>query len=170
MGSINPYGRVLMNVFLHLGSSLIDDMERKNSNNKQVKLQSIPRGIRNNNPLNIRIGNTWLGERDQPIDHEFEEFVDIRYGYRAAFVILRRYIRRYKKNTITHIVSTWAPASENNTQKYIDFVSQKMGIANDLPILYEDKETMVQLVAAMQLMECGVPADMDKVSRGYEMA
>lgn len=145
-------------------------MERKISNKKQGKPKPIPRGIRNNNPLNIRIGNTWLGERDQPIDHEFEEFVAIEYGYRAAFIILRRYIRRYKKNTITKIVSTWAPASENNTQKYIDFVSQKMGIANDLPILYEDKASMTQLVAAMQLMECGVPADMAKVSRGYDMA
>ena len=82
-----------------------------------------PRGIRNNNPLNIRIGNTWLGERPNPTDPAFEEFVTMEYGLRAAFIILRRYIRRYKKNTITSIVSTWAPASENDTLKYIDRVA-----------------------------------------------
>ena len=131
--------------------------------------RQVPRGIRNNNPLNIRIGNTWLGERQNPTDPAFEEFVSIEYGYRAAFLILRRYIRRYKRQTIAAIISTWAPPSENATQRYIDFVANKMGIAPDVPILFEDKEAMTQLVAAMQMMECGVPADMAKVSRGYDM-
>lgn len=132
--------------------------------------KTTPRGIRNNNPLNIRIGNTWLGERNNPTDQAFEEFVAIEYGYRAAFCILRRYIRRYHKNTITAIVSTWAPASENNTQRYIDFVAAQMKISPVDIIDYSDKERMTQLVAAMQLMECGVPADMAKVERGYDMA
>lgn len=129
-----------------------------------------PRGIRNNNPLNIRIGNTWLGERSNPTDPAFEEFVAIEYGYRAAFCILRRYIRRYNKNTITAIVSTWAPSTENNTQRYIDFVAAKMKISPNETIAYSDRERMIQLVAAMQLMECGVPADMSKVIKGYDMA
>lgn len=132
--------------------------------------KTTPRGIRNNNPLNIRIGNTWLGERDNPTDDAFEEFVAIEYGYRAAFCILRRYIKRYHKDTISAIISTWAPASENNTQRYIDFVSDQMKISSMDVIDYSDKVTMLRLVAAMQLMECGVPADMAKVRRGYEMA
>jgi hypothetical protein len=142
-----------------LGSFGIDNMRK-----------TTPRGIRNNNPLNIRIGNTWLGERSNPTDQAFEEFVAIEYGYRAAFCILRRYIRRYNKNTITAIVSTWAPASENDTQRYIAFVADKMKMAADETILYSDRERMIQLVAAMQLMECGVPADMAKVEKGYDMA
>lgn len=132
--------------------------------------KTTPRGIRNNNPLNIRIGNTWLGERPNPTDDAFEEFVSIEYGYRAAFCILRRYIRRYHKNTITMIVSTWAPANENNTQRYIDFVAVKMQISPSDVIDYGDKVKMLRLVAAMQLMECGVPADMAKVRKGYDMA
>ena len=130
----------------------------------------VPRGIRNNNPLNIRIGNTWLGERPNPTDPEFEEFVTIEYGYRAAFCILRRYIRRYGKNTIAQIISTWAPSSENATQKYIDVVAARMNLAPDIPIDYSDELTMVQLVAAMQFVECGVPADLKKVAIGYQRA
>lgn len=130
----------------------------------------VPRGIRNNNPLNIRIGNTWLGERQNPQDASFEEFVSMEYGYRAAFCLLRRYIRRYHRNTIAMIISTWAPSTENHTQRYIDFVANAMKIASDTPIQYEDEATMVSLVAAMQMMECGVPADLDKVKRGYQMA
>lgn len=132
--------------------------------------KTTPRGIRNNNPLNIRIGNTWLGERMNPTDDAFEEFVSIEYGYRAAFCILRRYIRRYHKHTITAIVSTWAPANENNTQRYIDFVAAQMKISPVDDIDYGNKDQMTQLVAAMQLMECGVPADMAKVEKGYDMA
>ena len=82
----------------------------------------LPRGLRNNNPLNIRIGNTWLGEKVHPTDDEFEEFVSLAYGIRAAFVILRRYIRRYHLNTVRLIVERWAPRSENETEKYIQFV------------------------------------------------
>ena len=132
--------------------------------------KTTPRGIRNNNPLNIRIGNSWLGERMNPTDPAFEEFVAIEYGYRAAFCILRRYIRRYNKNTIKAIVSTWAPANENNTQRYIDFVADKMQISPSDIIDYSDKVKMIRLVAAMQIMECGVPADITKVEKGYDMA
>lgn len=129
-----------------------------------------PRGIRNNNPLNIRIGNTWLGERPNPTDPAFEEFVTMEYGLRAAFLILRRYIRRYKKNTITSIVSTWAPSSENNTLKYIDRVAAQTKIDPTTPIDYDDRETMCKLVAAMAQVECGQPIDEAKIIKAYQMA
>lgn len=132
----------------------------------------VPRGIRNNNPLNIRIGNTWLGERhpaecDDPC---FEQFVSIIYGLRAAFCILRRYIRHYHRNTIRLIITSWAPATENDTGRYIDFVAKQVGINPDDKIDYSDKATMCAIVQAMAQMECGEklqPADIDK---GYNLA
>lgn len=130
----------------------------------------IPRGIRNNNPLNIRIGNTWLGERVNPTDQEFEEFVSMEYGLRAAFLILRRYIRRYKKNTVTSIVSTWAPSSENNTLRYIDIVCARTGLKPTQEIKYEDHDTMIKLVAAMAFVECGQPILVKYIEKAYRMA
>ena len=35
---------------------------------------ALPRGIRNNNPLNIRKGCNWKGERHPQTDKAFEEF------------------------------------------------------------------------------------------------
>lgn len=134
------------------------------------KPKIIPRGIRNNNPLNIRIGNTWLGERANPTDPAFEEFVAMEYGVRAAFIILRRYIKRYHKDTITSIVSTWAPANENNTQRYIDQVSAQMALDPTETIMYEDKETMCKLVDAMAKVECGQPISEVVIMKGYDMA
>lgn len=131
---------------------------------------AIPRGIRNNNPLNIRIGNTWLGEVPNPTDSEFEQFVSVRYGLRAAFVILRRYIRRYGRNTPAKIIRAWAPAVENNTQRYIEVVCKRSLIAPDEVIDYADKKTMVRLVKAMAFVECGVQLDDDVVSSSYDIA
>lgn len=129
-----------------------------------------PRGIRNCNPLNIRIGNTWLGERPNPDDNEFEQFVSMQYGIRAGYVILRRYMRRYHLDTIRLIVSRWAPSSENHTEKYIQSVSASMGISPDVKFKYEDAETMYKLVDAMIYVECGEHVDMNKIIQGYSLA
>lgn len=131
---------------------------------------NIPRGFRNCNPLNIRIGNTWLGERDNPDDTEFEQFVNITYGLRAGFIILRRYIRRYHLNTVRLIISRWAPRSENDTSAYISTVCRETGLQPDETIYYVDKVTMVKLVAAMCLVECGQPVDIAQIIKAYEMS
>ena len=130
----------------------------------------LPRGIRNNNPLNIRIGNVWLGEIPNPTDNEFEQFVSMFYGLRAGFILLRRYIRRYHLTTVPDIISRWAPSSENNTVKYIDTVCQLSGIAPDTQMKYEDEETLVNLVDAMILVECGQHVDRATIIKAYRGA
>ena len=129
-----------------------------------------PRGVRNNNPLNIRIGNTWLGEVPNPTDSDFEQFVSVAYGLRAAFCILRRYINRYQRNTIEKIVSTWAPATENHTSLYIGFVAQRLGINPDDVIDYSDTEMMVKLVQAMAKFESACDLRADDILKAYKMA
>ena len=130
----------------------------------------LPRGIRNNNPLNIRIGNVWLGEVPNPTDNEFEQFVSMFYGLLAGFILLRRYIRRYHLTTVPDIISRWAPGSENNTVKYIDTVCQLSGIAPDTQMKYEDEETLVNLVDAMILVECGQHVDRATIIKAYRGA
>ena len=130
----------------------------------------IPRGIRNCNPLNIRIGNVWLGEVTNPTDNEFEQFVSMFYGLRAGFILLRRYIRRYHLTTVPDIISRWAPGSENNTVKYIDTVCQLSGIAPDTQLDYSDEDTMVNLVDAMILVECGQHVDRSTIIKAYRGA
>lgn len=130
----------------------------------------IPRGIRNNNPLNIRIGNSWLGEVKNPTDKEFEQFVHVCYGLRAGFILLRRYINRYRLNTIEKIISRWAPGNENNTHSYIDQVAKSMNIAPDTPLHYKDRETMCALVYAMVYVENGQHIQMSEIVAAYRIA
>lgn len=130
----------------------------------------IPRGIRNNNPLNIRIGNTWLGEVKNPTDNEFEQFVHVCYGLRAGFILLKRYINRYKLNTIEKIISRWAPHNENNTRSYINRVARGMNINPDTPLLYEDKNRMCALVYEMVYVENGQHIQMSEIVAAYRIA
>lgn len=133
-----------------------------------------PRGIRNNNPLNIRKGNTWKGEITGQTDNAFEQYESMAYGIRAGFIILRNYItghngrtRRY--NTVDKIIRRWAPPTENATQKYIDYVSAQMGV-HPLTILdFRNRRQMVDLVDAMIQVECGQHVDRDLIDSAYDM-
>lgn len=130
----------------------------------------IPRGIRNNNPLNIRIGNVWLGEVRDPTDPDFEQFISMVYGVRAGFVLLRRYIRHYHRTTIPQVIAAWAPSNENNTTAYIDKVCQVSGIKRDVQLKFEDEDQMVALVDAMILVECGQHIQEKVIRDGYKFA
>ena len=136
-------------------------------NMKQV---TIPRGIRNNNPLNIRIGNVWLGEVKESTDNEFEQFISMFYGLRAGFILLRRYINRYHLSTIPLIISRWAPGSENNTVKYIDTVCRLSGMQTDTQLAYTSEEQMLSLVVAMIFVECGQHVDRATILKAYHGA
>ena len=134
------------------------------------KKNKIPRGIRNNNPLNIRVGNDWKGEVTKPSDHTFEQFTEMKWGCRAAFVILRNYIQRHKLNTIAKIIPRWAPNNENNTQAYIAFVAKYSLIEKNEIIKYDNKCQMVNLFRGMCVYENGKEVSIDAVLEGYNLA
>ena len=79
------------------------------------------RSIRNNNPLNIRLGKSrWQGLRKMQEDGAFCQFESMAYGWRAAFILLTRtYYNNYGADTIGKIISRWAPQIENDTRGYI---------------------------------------------------
>ena len=135
-----------------------------------MKKQRIPRGIRNNNPLNLRVGNNWKGEVSQPTDHAFEQFTAMKWGVRAAFVVLRNYIVRHKCNTIRKIISRWAPSNENNTQAYIATVSQRANLKPDEVISFDNTCQMIALLLAMCFVENGQEISLDDVVEGWLLA
>lgn len=128
----------------------------------------LPRGIRNNNPLNIRIGNTWLGEVAHPTDYLFEQFVSMEYGVRAALVLIKRYMQRYNLTTPWAIISRWAPSSENNATKYCRVVCERSGLGALVSFGFDEKEKVVALVCAMSFVENGIEIDADLVRQVYE--
>lgn len=121
-------------------------------NSRNMKL---PRGYRNNNPLNIRISNSnWIGKVSPNTDGTFEQFENMGYGFRAALKLLRNYIDQ-RHNTIQKMISRWAPTNENNTTGYINTVSSKTGITPTEIISKNDKHSLTAIIKAMAYVENG---------------
>ena len=133
-----------------------------------------PRGIRNNNPLNIRRSkDQWKGMAEAQTDGAFVQFKSMEWGWRAAFYLLTRtYYHKYRLYTIRGIVSKWAPASENNTEAYIQNVSKLTGIDPDEPlgIPSDQPSRWLMLGAAMAIQECGTSSlDYFAMLRGWAL-
>lgn len=97
------------------------------------KYISPPRGIRMNNPGNIKEpkggGIEWVGERATDDDPIFEEFTQPVYGIRALARILLVYQNKYDLYTLRGIINRWAPPRDNNdTEAYIHSVAKSMPI------------------------------------------
>lgn len=121
---------------------------------------NLPRGIRNNNPGNIRVtGIAWDGEVESlnPTDDEtvFEEFRRPWWGIRALAVNLRTYQRKHGCRTLREIISRWAPGHENPTDAYMKHVARAVGATPDDALDLSDYFTMRNLVAGIIEFENG---------------
>ena len=136
---------------------------------------SLPRGIRNNNPLNIRRSkDKWKGMKAQQSDAQFVQFESMEWGWRAAFWLLTRtYYHKYRLYTIRMIISKWAPPQENLTATYIANVSRLTGIPPDEPIgIPSDQPARWMAVGvAMAIQENGTDSlDYFAMLRGWTLA
>ena len=113
---------------------------------------AIPRGIRNHNPLNIRRSkDQWKGMAEVQTDRAFVQFKSLEYGWRAAFYLLTRtYYHKYRLYTIRTIIRRWAPASENNTEAYIQNVSKLTGILPDEPLGIPSEQPSRWMLSALR--------------------
>ena len=133
-----------------------------------------PRGIRNNNPLNIRRSrDKWKGLKAEQTDAAFCQFETMEYGWRAAFWLLTRtYYHKYRLFTIRAIIQKWAPPHENNTGAYIANVSKLTGIPPDEPrgIPSDQSARWMMVATAMAIQENGTTAlDYFAMLRGWTL-
>lgn len=118
-----------------------------------------PRGIRNNNPLNIEAGDFTKG---QPgflgSDGRFARFETPQQGTDAAGKLLDIYSNKHGLNTVNGIVNRWAPASDNNpSQAYASSVAGRMGVGADDALNMADPAVKQKIIAAMGQFENGRP-------------
>lgn len=128
------------------------------------------RGIRNNNPANIRRGCAWKGLAEKQTDREFCQFVTMTWGVRALLVTLRTYVVKHHLHTVREIITRWAPPSDgNNTEKYIEFV-EKAVREIDTPITLSLEE--MDFYKEWQHSECIlylIAKAMCKIESGYNL-
>ena len=128
------------------------------------------RGLRNNNPLNIKKNYTkWKGLATVQQDLEFFTFIAPEWGYRAAIRTLQTYKRSYGLTSVRQWVTRWAPPVENDTESYIDFVCNHAGLPPSAEPNIENKVVMCNIVAAMSYLENGTPANVIDVIKGWDL-
>lgn len=112
-----------------------------------------PLGIRQNNPGNIRKTNTkWQGE--VPSATGFEAFQNVVYGLRALMINVHTLYTRDGKNTISKLISAWAPPNENDTKSYVKFVSEFMNVPENKKLVL-NRGTYIALAKAIARFENG---------------
>lgn len=90
------------------------------------------------NPLNIRYNpqNNWIGQIGE---HKgFCVFDSNHYGIRAAHKLLGTYWNKYGCRTIREFICRWAPPTENPTDSYIKYVTDRFQKSLDSPTFSSD--------------------------------
>ena len=140
------------------------------------------RGLKNNNPLNIRqSADRWEGARKEQTDKAFVQFENMAYGYRAAWKTLQSYYNRFCQQgqafTVRNIICRWAPPNENDTEAYIRTVLTISGISAKENLLPPEEvksyHRLSRLLTAMTVMENGIrphQVDTEAIYQGYKLA
>lgn len=110
-----------------------------------------PRGLRNNNPGNLKSYENWQGKIG--MDGGFVIFSDISWGIRALGMDLRGDINE-GANTIRKLIWEFAPSTENDTTAYINAVVDYTGLDAD-HVLSADGNTLRRLIRAIMNVELG---------------
>lgn len=116
-----------------------------------------PRGIRNNNPGNLkRTSLDWKGLahdnlRDfQRTENVFHVFSEPEWGLRAAFRTLRTYQVKHQLRTVMQIISRWAPASDHNdTGAYVKAVADALEVTVHQTINVQEPDTAIKMLKAI---------------------
>lgn len=130
-----------------------------------------PRGIRNNNPGNIRHGENWQGlnPNSRSIDAAFCVFNTPVAGIRALAKVLINYKKLYGLNTVRQIISRYAPPNENQTTAYVQSVARQLGVLPDVVIDIEERGVLTVFIKAVIRMENGIqPYSDETIQKGID--
>lgn len=131
----------------------------------------IPRGIRDNNPGNLKITDIkWQGKVSPSTDPVFEQFTSPEWGIRALAKCILTDCKE-GLNTVHKIIDKYAPSSENNTIAYERSVAEHLKVGVDDVLDADDYETMYALVSAIILHENGsIPYSDSVINKGITLA
>ncbi|WP_299368329.1 hypothetical protein [Winogradskyella sp.] len=131
-------------------------------------MDEYPRGIRNNNPGNIKYSasNNWLGKipLSENTDGTFEQFETFAYGTRAMLLLLTNYINS-GRDTLGLIVDDW----DLGNPSYLTYLIDETGFAANQP-LQADKATLKAIARPMVIFENGIDMLTDaRFETAYDM-
>lgn len=120
------------------------------------------RGVRNNNPGNIRVGSKWQGLMDewemtpeQKAEKAFCVFQTPKWGFRAMAKIFLTYREKHGAKTIRQAITRWAPPNENNTEAYVAAVAKACHWKADDPAPFSTPGFLIEFCEAVAVHENG---------------
>ena len=135
------------------------------------------RGIRNNNPGNIRVGDDWRGLAEwadmtasQKNEKSFCVFIAPVYGIRALARLLLTYQLRYSLDTVRLIIDRYAPDTENDTNAYAEHVAIQTGFGIDESISLREPQKMHKMLSAIITHENGSNPYTHEIEDGMVLA
>lgn len=134
------------------------------------------RGIRNNNPFNLRPSSqyTWQGEAgvDAGPAGPYLIFSTPFYGLRAGYINLLNQQKLHGLDTVRAVISKYAPAADrNDTDAYIAAVAGALGVAPDARIDLTDPATLDAFARAVIQHENGAqPYSADQLAAAARAA
>ena len=117
------------------------------------------------NPGNVRYNPAFSGIIGNK--NGFSVFRNDGYGYKAIYSILGTYLNSYGLNTISEIASRYAPTSENNTNLWIQTVSQVSGISPNQTISSMD---FYRIISGIVRIENGIQISPEEIQKKINSA
>lgn len=138
----------------------------------ELKAMTAPGAIFHN-PLNIRYTansakNPWKGQTGfwEGTHGKFVKFDTDENGFRAAAYLLRKYAKE-GVNTLAGIINKWAPPNENDTSKYLAFVTKQLKLLTPYTPIASTQWPL--LLQAMAKMETGKTYPLEVIKKGISL-
>ena len=114
----------------------------------------LPLGLQNNNVGNIRPVGNGMWEGQVGVNKGFSVFDDVAWGIRAFATNMYSSINKHGTDTLRKYITRYAPESENDTSRYVSYVSNATGINPDAPIP-TDVDNVRKILRAQMEIELG---------------
>lgn len=165
LGAADPEDRIGSWIDQHVpGASFVDNLASKVGLGRSYAQQSAaPRGIRNNNPLNLEYVPGQAGVTGS--DGRFGQYGTMADGVAASEQQLLKYQAR-GVDTLAKMVSKWAPPGENDTPKYIANAARWSGLDPEAKVDMHDPVVAGKVITAMARMETGRELNQNEVQMG----
>lgn len=131
---------------------------------EHAETHELPRGLRNNNPGNLRDNpdQQWLGQTGAD-ESGFAIFGTASYGIRALLHTLHTYYFVHNLRSVVDIIMRWAPPSENDTQAYVTSVATRMEVEPHV-VLTWDQVSPALALAIIEHENGSIPYDQKTIS------
>ena len=137
----------------------------------EVLRSRVVRGLRNNNPFNIRFsGINWKGKlKEAKRDADFEEFENLVFGIRAGLINLKTYYNRHELKNLLTVVTRYAPSHENDTSAYVGFLASELKILPTMDLKLNERDNLINLGWAIVKYETGTDLGKQIFENAYDI-